>query len=282
MLFKTRNHFSLLVAAVLLLSLSGCFRYKSLAQHFLDGEELAYRATKKMSKEYFKATESDQLVYLSAEHDYFQARSRNSVMSKYVDKLKSDSNYVKIGLNSKKPGPRILNGYMLGTKVDSSADCAQPITLAELGFLGIGWQADSVNQVEVNGQYVIGKTVPFKCFVGKQQVLDTVIQIPNHLAPHIADTLSVKDTLKWIPSGNDKDVVLLVLRSDSSEREYIIKDKGYTLISKKMLKAFGDFNRINAFIYRAKSYSFDRDDQENRTVGLLYLERADWVLKFEP
>lgn len=274
-------HIQLFAVLIILLGIISCKSYKFQAIKTMDGEELAYRATKKMSKEYSNAIESDQLVYLSAEHDYIQARSRNSAMSKYVEQLKRDSNYVKTNFNKKKPGPRILNGYMLATKVNSAADCINPITLAELGYLGIGWKADSTNEVEVNGKFVIGKTVPFKCFVDKQIVLDTVIEIPNHLTLRIADTLSIKDTLRWIPSKSKKDVVLLVLRSDALEKEYIIKDKGYTKISKEMLRSFGELNRIDAYIYRTKSYSFERDDQENCTVGLIYLERADWVLRFE-
>jgi hypothetical protein len=230
-----------------MLTLSSCLTYKAFTTHFFDGDELAYRMTRKSTANYKDALEATQAVRLETEHDYFRT-------GQYV-RWKNDYN---------------LSMYTLNFQY-----CAAPFDKVEFDQVGIGWKLDSSSKVEVNAKDLVGKEVPMKAYCKQQIVIDTIFVFPNRFVLDFGKEVGVGDSLFWNGSSNKNDRVLLLFEADSNAtKELILKDQGFFELKKKTLKGFENANYLNVSIYRAKAQRFDVGDKWNRSLGVFYLEKA--------
>lgn len=237
----------MVLAFVLLLSISGCFSHKSLAKHFLDGDELAYQLSRKSSNAYHKARKTTQAVSLIANHDYF--RTGDHV--------------------------RWKNDYQFSIDTLHFEHCPFPFEKVELGTLDILWKMDSISIAEVNTRHTLGKQVPTKAFAQSAKVVDSSVKLPQRFVLDFGETIRVGDTLFWNGSNHSKDRVLMTIECDGCRTlELIMKDNGQYVINKRLLTFLESADYVTISIYRAKAQRFDVGDKLNRSLGLFYLEKA--------
>lgn len=243
-------HFRKLVLSIIsigvLLSLSSCFGYKTVAKRTFDAEELAWNATRDMAKAYKKAKAANQWVHFTGVHDYF--RTGDHV--------------------------RWRNDFEISTKISSEETCANQADRLLLSDWEMHWEQDSMCRAVVVARPVLGKTVPFKAKVKGSVVADTVLYFPQLLVLDFGDSITLRDSLLWKKSLQKKAMVLLTFDRGNDVKEFIVKDNGYFKINKRMMKWLEGSRSVKINIYRARSYSIIRNDSENCTIGFFYLERA--------
>lgn len=232
---------------VVMLSLSSCLTYKTFTTHFFDGDELAYRMTRKSSTNYNDALEATQAVCLKAEHDYFRT-------GQHV---------------------RWKNDYDFTMDMLHFQHCEAPFDSVEFDHVGIGWKLDSFSKIEVNASNLLGKEVPLKAYFRRQVIIDTTLVFPSRFVLDFGEEVGAGDSLFWNGSSNKKERVLLVLEADSSApKELILKDQGFFKIKKRTMKGFENANYLKVLMYRAKAQRFDANNKWNCSLGVFYLEKA--------